>query len=84
MACVPLPTPPGVPEAPPFDLEPPAVPDPPGLPDLCCKLPPVPVPLPPVPIPPLLLNPAVIATLRASIDQVLAYLNTRPLTCPLE
>lgn len=83
-ACIALPigTLPTLPS--PLSLTAPALPSVPGLPDLCCKLPPLPVSLPPIPIPPLILNSAVITTLNATIALVQAFLVSLPLKCPLE
>lgn len=52
--------------------------------DLCCKIPPVKIPLPPVGISPTILNPGVIATLNAAIQSLQSYLHSIPLKCPLE
>lgn len=52
--------------------------------NLCCKLPPVPIPLPPIPLPAVVLNPAIIATLNAFIGQVVTYINSLSVPCPIE
>ena len=52
--------------------------------ELCCKLPPVPIQIPPIPLPPLVLNPAIIATLNAFITQVVQYVNSLSVPCPIE
>lgn len=52
--------------------------------DLCCKLPPIPTPIPPIPIPPLILNPAIIAALNAFITQVVEFINAQSVPCPIE
>ena len=67
----------------PLTLAPPALPDI-TLPTFCCKLPPIPIQIPPIPIPPLLLNPAIIATLNGYIAVLQSYLQSLPLKCPLE
>lgn len=67
-----------------FTLTPPVVPSLPGVPELCCKLPPVPIQLPPIPIPSLILNSAVMVTMNAYITTALSYINSLPLECPLE
>lgn len=51
---------------------------------ICCKLPPIPNPLPPIPLPTLVLNPAIVAALNAYIAQALSYIRLRPFECPLE
>lgn len=84
MSCISLPavTPPTLPS--PLSLTPPSV-DPPEFElELCCKLPPIEIPLPPIPLPPLVLNPAVIASLNAYIEQACTYVNSLSLSCPLE
>jgi|GEM_PF-4964738 len=86
MSCIKVPIP-SVPELPaPLTLRPPTPPIPPipGLPNFCCKLPPVPNPLPPIPIPTVILQPEIIAIMNGYIDQVLGYLAALPLECPLE
>jgi len=57
-----------------------------ALPDItfCCKLPPLPISIPPIPIGSLILNPGLIATLNGYITAANAYLNSMPLSCPLE
>lgn len=67
-----------------FTLAPPALPVVPGIPELCCKLPPVPIVLPPIPIPPIVFNSAIVAALNAYITTALSYINSLPLECPLE
>lgn len=56
----------------------------PGV-NLCCKLPPVPVP--PIPLPlagQLFAVPGVVAALLAGLDVVAEYVNKLPLKCPVE
>lgn len=67
-----------------FTISPPVLPTLPGIPELCCKLPPIPIQLPPIPIPSLILNSAVIAALNVYIQTALTYINSLPLECPLE
>jgi hypothetical protein len=86
MACIPVPSLPFPVLPAPLSLSPPLPPTPPTVPGaiLCCKLPPVPPPPIPIPIPPLILNPALLASLNAFIDQARAYINSLPLKCPVE
>jgi hypothetical protein len=82
--CLTLPAP-TLPKLPaPLSISLPAIPAIPGLPNLCCKLPPIPIPPIPIALPALILNPAVIATLNANIAIVQSYLRALPLKCPLE
>lgn len=84
MACIALPIP-QIP-TPPFEFSfTPPVPQIPSLNiNLCCKLPPVDLPIPPIPVPTLLLSSGLLETLKEAIAQVNSYLNTLPLECPLE
>ncbi len=52
--------------------------------NLCCKLPPVSLPIPPIPLPAVVLNPAVIATLNSAISAVVTYINSLSVPCPIE
>ncbi len=84
MACLPLPSPPPLPALPPGISLDPALPAPNLAAELCCKI----VALPPIPpLPPLgigIFNPAVAAAIDALLDQILAYVQARPLSCPKE
>lgn len=84
MACIPLPavTPPVLPA--PFSIAPPAPPAISVALTACCKLSVIPPLTIPIPIPPLVLNPAVIATINAALQTVDAYLDALALPCPRE
>ncbi len=83
MACVPIP-----------DIPIPTLPDgislAPSFPSqsfdaaLCCKVLDLEIKPPPIPIPPLLLNPAVNATIAATIKAVQDYIDKLPHDCPKE
>lgn len=85
MACIALP-PITIPDISPLSFTPPIpdIPEIPGLPNLCCKLPPIPIQIPPIPIPTLVLSTTIMETLQEAVDQMLAYINSLPLDCPLE
>ena len=81
MACInpPIPTLPTLPS--PLSLAPPALP-PITTPGLCCQLLPPLTLLPPITLPPNTLNPAVIATINAALQQVQDYLDSIVPDCP--
>lgn len=84
MSCVPIPTTP-IPTLPsPLTLGV-APPLPPELdiPGLCCKLPPIPIPPLPIPIPAIGLAP-VMAVMNELVGKLTAFVNSLPLSCPLE
>lgn len=82
MACIPLPsvTPPTLPH--PLSLDPPPLPPITVGAEFCCKLPVVNVVPPPVTLGPL--DPAVIATINATMATVRTYLDAQVLECPRE
>lgn len=56
----------------------------PGV-NLCCKLPPVPIPPIPLPLPgQLFALPGVVAVLLSGLDVIAAFVNQLPLKCPVE
>lgn len=48
----------------------------------CCLLPPLQTPKIPIPLPPLVVNPALVATIRAGLAAIEAYEAMIPLDCP--
>lgn len=84
MACIELPDVSAPVLPPPLTITPPSLTTP-GLDiNLCCKMPPISIPSVPLAIPPIILNPAVIATLNAYIASAVDYINSLSLPCPLE
>lgn len=82
MACVPVPSAP-IPELPaPLSIAPPPLPSLPNIPNICCKLPPLPVQVPPVDLPVGTLNPAIVAIINANLKLVRDYLDALEIPCP--
>lgn len=83
MPCIPLPKAP-VPSLPlPFSVKPPVPPIPKLDANLCCKLPPLPIPTPPIKIPSAVMT-GVLPLLQSALAAVNAYLDKLPLKCPRE
>lgn len=83
MPCltVPLPTLPTLPS--PLTLP---VPDAPDVspPETCCKLPTLPIPAIPITIPSVIVNPALVVTMKQYQALMRAYLDQIPVECPKE
>ena len=83
MPCIPIPKLP-LPQLPfPFSFSLPLPPIPPvNIAIPCCILPPLRIPQIPLPLPPLVVNPAVVTTIRTALAAAQAYLDALPLDCP--
>jgi len=66
-----------------LSLAPPSIPGGEVNLELCCKLPPIPIPPIPIPLDPIALS-TVLEVLADAVAKVNDYINSLPLSCPLE